>query len=63
MKSLTPQHEKTWAHYKRCRATVQWPDDDLVREHAGILSTLEQQVESMRHERVVALLSASLGMQ
>jgi hypothetical protein len=63
VKAFTPQHEKTWAHYKRCRATGQWPDDDLVREHAGILSTLEQQVESMRQERLALLLSASLGIR
>jgi hypothetical protein len=63
MKSLTPQHEKTWSHYKRCRATNHWPDDDLVREHAGLLSTLEQQVEAMRQERMTLLLSASLGIR
>jgi hypothetical protein len=60
MKSLTPQHEKTWTHYKRCRATGQWPDDELVREHAGLLSTLEQQVEAMRQDRLASLIAASL---
>ena len=40
MKSLTPQHEKTWTHYTKCRATGQWPDDELVREHAGLFKQL-----------------------
>ena len=57
MKSLTPQHEKTWTHYTKCRATGQWPDDELVREHAGLLSSLEQQIVAMRHERLLKLLS------
>lgn len=61
-KSLTPQNQKCWTHYKKCKATNHWPDDELVRDHAGLLSTLEQQVESIRQERLAVLISAALGL-
>jgi hypothetical protein len=61
-KSLTPQNEKCYRHYLECQATGQWPEDAIVRRHAGILSNLEQHVERMRQQRLVTLFELQMGM-
>jgi len=60
-KSFTPQNEQCYRHYLECKATNQWPDDPLVRRHAGLIRRLEEQVDRVRHERLAALLGATLG--
>jgi hypothetical protein len=61
-RSLTAANEKAYRHYLECRATNQWPDDALVRRHAGIIFSLEQQVERARQERLTTLIEATLGL-
>jgi hypothetical protein len=60
-KSLTPQNERCYQHYLECKATGQWPNDSLVRRHAGLISRLEGQVEDMRQQRLASLLEIKLG--
>ena len=53
---LTEQNRRVWRHYLECRATGQWPDDALVREHAAVLRAVEDHVEAVRQDRRAAAL-------
>jgi hypothetical protein len=41
-RTLSPDNELCYNHYRRCRATGLWPNDPLVLYHARILSEIEQ---------------------
>ena len=46
---MRPYNWQCWRHYQMCRATGNWPDDEVVRENAAIISDVEGIVE--RHQR------------
>jgi hypothetical protein len=60
-RSLTPQNEQVYAHYLECKATGHWPDDEIVRRHAGLIRRIEESVERVQRERLSRLMEANLS--
>ena len=42
-RSLSPENEQVWEHYRECRAVGQFPDDPLVRRHAALIRETEDE--------------------
>jgi len=59
-RSLTPQNEQCYRHYLRCKATGHWPKDALVWRNAGLIRTVEDQVERLEKKSLRMLLEAAL---
>ena len=59
-KSLTRQNQKAYAHYLQCKATGQFPDDSIVKYHAGLIREVEEYMDEARQERLEKLLEAVL---
>lgn len=59
-KTLTRQNQKAYAHYLQCKATGQFPDDPIVKYHAGLIREVEEFIEEARHEHLEKLLEAVL---
>lgn len=49
-----------WRHYRECKATGRFPDDDLVRANAAVIAGIEEAVERLRLDRVYVLLGGKL---
>ncbi len=49
-KSLSPKNQRAYQHYIECKAVGRFPDDPLVREHAGIIRLVEESVEKQYQE-------------
>lgn len=39
-KTMTPENEQAFWHYKQCKATGRFPDDPLVAENAAIIADM-----------------------
>jgi hypothetical protein len=59
-RSLTPQNERCYQHYVRCKATNHWPRDPVVCRNAGLIRTVEDQVERLEQKNLRLLLEAAL---
>ena len=42
---LDERNRRAWRHYLECRATLSFPDDDIVRRNAAILRGVEDEAE------------------
>jgi hypothetical protein len=60
-RELTPALRACYMHYLECRAVGRFPDDDLVRRHARIIRSVEDEVGALRLERIEAYLKAMIG--
>ncbi len=46
--SLHPRNQQAYVHYRQCRATGEFPDDPIVKEHARLIRDVEDHVEQLR---------------
>lgn len=58
-KTLTPRNWQAYEHYLECKATGHFPDDDIVRRNARIISEIEKAVE--KYERGQEMLMTAIS--
>ncbi len=44
---LNERNQRVYHHYLECRATGSFPDDPIVREHAAIIRSIEDQAQKL----------------
>ncbi len=57
-KSLSPKNQRAYQHYLECKAVGQFPDNPLVRKHAGIIRMVEDAVDKQHREVTLIHLKA-----
>lgn len=57
-KGLTLKNRLAWFHYQECRATGNFPEDDIVSRNAGIIYRIEAGKEQHDREMLRIMLSA-----
>jgi hypothetical protein len=58
---LTPRNARAYRHYAECRAVGSFPDDPLVRRHAGVVRAAEDAVRRAEVAGPLRLIAALLG--
>lgn len=54
-KSLTRENLQAYFHYLRCKATNQFPDDEMVRRNAAFIRQIEDFVQQSRISSYLAI--------
>ena len=60
-KVFSPQNWAAFQHYRECRATGQFPDDQIVRRNAALIRSEEDRQERERQERILISLAMPQG--
>ena len=47
-RSLNPENQLCYEHYRECKAVGQFPDDPVVRRNAGLIRDVEDRFERTR---------------
>ena len=55
---LSDRNIQCFTHYRECRAIGEFPDDPLVRFHAGIIRSVEDDAERMERREFQVLLQS-----
>lgn len=55
--NLTERNKLVYLHYRECRAVGVFPDDPIVRRHAGIIRDIQDNNDAYRIEKISTLLS------
>lgn len=61
---LTDANLMALAHYRECRATGRWPDDERVRRNAALIRDVEDAVEATRAvaaQRLLGMIGRAMG--
>lgn len=62
---MSEQSRAVWLHYSECRAVGQFPDDPIVRRHAGLIRRIEdahaRNTIAGRLDSIITLLGARGG--
>lgn len=55
---LSDRNRKTYLHYLRCKATNQFPNDDLVRHNAALIMHTEETLSVFKMQSMMGLMGS-----
>jgi hypothetical protein len=59
--TLNPQNQLVWKHFCECEAVGYFPDDPLVRRHAGIIRQIKDAHARASQQQLTQLITAALS--
>lgn len=61
-KTLSLKNQKAYVHWKECKATGNFPDDDTVRQNAAIIQDLVDSANEHKQYQLMSMMMAGKGM-
>lgn len=61
---LSPENVMCLVHYKQCRATGRWPEDERVMRNAALIREVEDAIDAARAavpQKLLSVLGSVLG--
>lgn len=55
---ISLKNQLAWQHYRECKAVCQFPDDPIVRLHAGIIAEIESQKQRVEEIELASMRSS-----